>query len=119
MGAAVIVLLAALGSLAEDPEPRRGETITSEEATAPTAPETTAERISPETTSAPATPPPTQDFVAGGSNCHPAYPDDCIPPPPPDLDCGDINRRVRVDHRHGDPHGFDASSDGWGCESYG
>jgi len=60
---------------------------------------------------------------AGGSttsgSCHPAYPDDCIPPAPPDLDCGDIARRVRVDHAHGDPHRFDADKDGWGCESYG
>jgi len=27
------------------------------------------------------------------SNCSPAYPDVCIPPPPPDLDCGDISHR--------------------------
>jgi len=32
--------------------------------------------------------------------CHPSYPDFCIPPPPPDLDCKDIpyrNFRVRWD----------------------
>ncbi|HVM09181.1 MAG TPA: thermonuclease family protein [Acidimicrobiales bacterium] len=56
---------------------------------------------------------------APAGNCHPAYPDDCIPPAPPDLDCGDIRRAVRVDRTHGDPHGFDANADGWGCESYG
>lgn len=57
--------------------------------------------------------------AASGSNCDPAYPDDCIPPPPPDLNCADIARKVRVDHRYGDPHGFDRDNDGWGCESYG
>ena len=24
------------------------------------------------------------------AECHPAYPDTCIPPPPPDLNCGEI-----------------------------
>ncbi|MCS6888630.1 MAG: thermonuclease family protein [Chloroflexus sp.] len=49
--------------------------------------------------------------------CHPAYPDICIPPPPPDLDCSDIaQRRFRVDWAHGDPHGFDGDRDGVGCE---
>lgn len=71
----------------------------------------------------PASPAPAAGTGAGGSTtsggCHPAYPDDCIPPAPPDLDCGDISRRVRVDHGHGDPHRFDADTDGWGCESYG
>lgn len=57
--------------------------------------------------------------VASGAGCHPAYPGGCIPPAPPDLDCGDLRRRVRVDHAHGDPHRFDADADGWGCESYG
>jgi hypothetical protein len=27
----------------------------------------------------------------GGSNCSPAYPDFCIPPPPPDRNCDDVN----------------------------
>ena len=58
---------------------------------------------------------------ADASTCHPGYPDDCIPPGPPDLDCGSasIRRRVHVDHASGDPHRFDADKDGWGCESYG
>jgi micrococcal nuclease len=50
------------------------------------------------------------------ANCHAAYPDFCIPPPPPDLNCGDIgvkNFTVRTP----DPHGFDGDSDGVGCES--
>jgi hypothetical protein len=47
--------------------------------------------------------------------CDPAYPDFCIPPPPPDLDCRDIgihNFTVRAP----DPHHFDADHDGIGCE---
>jgi micrococcal nuclease len=64
-------------------------------------------------------PPATTTAPAPAGGCHPAYPDDCIPPAPPDLDCPDIGRRVRVDHAHGDPHGLDADRDGWGCESYG
>lgn len=49
-------------------------------------------------------------------NCDPAYPDFCIPPPPPDLDCGD----VEGDHftvYPPDPHGFDGDGNGIGCES--
>lgn len=49
------------------------------------------------------------------SNCSPAYPDICIPPAPPDLDCGDImERRFRV--LQPDPHRFDGDKDGIGCE---
>ena len=49
------------------------------------------------------------------SSCDPSYPDVCIPPYPPDLDCGEIgysNFRVVGN----DPHGFDADYDGIGCE---
>ena len=63
--------------------------------------------------------PATAPTMASGGSCHPAYPDDCIPPPLPDLDCPQIKRKVRVDHSNGDPHGLDANKDGWGCESYG
>lgn len=50
---------------------------------------------------------------AGG--CDPSYPDVCIPPPPPDLDCGEIPQRgFRV--VGADPHGFDGDRDGVGCE---
>ena len=49
-------------------------------------------------------------------NCDPSYPDVGIPPPPPDLDCGDIpHRRFRV--LPPDPHRFDGDHDGVGCES--
>ncbi|MBD2115169.1 MULTISPECIES: hypothetical protein [Cyanophyceae] len=53
---------------------------------------------------------------AAEADCDPAYPDVCIPSPPPDLDCGDITHRnftVTGD----DPHGFDGDSDGMGCEA--
>ena len=47
--------------------------------------------------------------------CHASYPDVCIPPPPPDLNCSDIqftNFRVLG----ADPHHLDADDDGIGCE---
>lgn len=54
---------------------------------------------------------------APDGGCDPAYPDVCIPPPPPDLHCGDITeRRFRV-VVHPDPHGFDGDGDGIACES--
>ena len=48
--------------------------------------------------------------------CDPAYPDFCIPPPPPDLDCGQINGN-NFTVRSPDPHGFDADGNGVGCET--
>ncbi|OGY23843.1 MAG: hypothetical protein A2172_05325 [Candidatus Woykebacteria bacterium RBG_13_40_15] len=69
------------------------------------------EEISSETTtpvvSTPTTP---------SSNCDPSYPTVCIPPYPPDLDCGDISyKKFKV--LQPDPHGFDRDKDGVGCES--
>ena len=50
------------------------------------------------------------------ANCDPSYPDVCIPPPPPDLDCSDIQyRNFRV--LPPDPHRFDRDGDGIGCET--
>ena len=49
-------------------------------------------------------------------NCDPNYPGVCIPPYPPDLDCGDIPYR-RFQVLAPDPHGFDGDHDGIGCES--
>jgi micrococcal nuclease len=54
--------------------------------------------------------------TTGRANCHAAYPDFCIPPPPPDLNCGDIGVK-NFTVRSPDPHGFDGDSDGVGCES--
>ena len=64
----------------------------------------------------PTTPTPTPpQQQPGRSKCDPSYPDVCIPPPPPDLDCSDIPyRRFRV--LPPDPHGFDRNRDGIGCE---
>jgi hypothetical protein len=50
------------------------------------------------------------------AQCSPAYPTVCIPPPPPDLDCGDIPHR-RFTVLAPDPHRFDADGNGVGCES--
>ena len=58
----------------------------------------------------PPAPPPAQ------GNCDPSYPTVCIPPAPPDLNCGDITFR-RFTVLPPDPHGFDGDSDGVGCES--
>ena len=40
------------------------------------------------------------------NNCDPSYPDFCIPPPPPDLDCKDIPQK-RFTVLPPDPHRFD------------
>jgi len=48
-------------------------------------------------------------------DCDPSYPDVCIPPPPPDLDCSDIPYR-RFVVLPPDPHHFDVEGDGLGCE---
>lgn len=64
---------------------------------------------------APADPP-----AQARQRCHASYPDFCIPPPPPDLDCPDVNGRkpfrVRHDVANPDPHGFDRDRDGRACE---
>jgi micrococcal nuclease len=54
---------------------------------------------------------------AAAGDCDAAYPTVCIPPPPPDLDCGDITfRRFQV--LPPDPHRFDlGDGDGIGCET--
>ncbi|PZN06285.1 thermonuclease family protein [Thermaerobacter composti] len=54
--------------------------------------------------------------VGRRGGCDPAYPDVCIPSPPPDLDCGDIPYRdFRV--LPPDPHRLDGwDRDGVGCE---
>lgn len=64
------------------------------------------------------TAPPQQDTVSDpmeAFDCDPAYPDVCIPSPPPDLDCGDIGAR-RFTVLPPDPHRFDGDFDGIGCE---
>ena len=65
----------------------------------------------------PAPPPPTATSApTPAPNCDPSYPTVCIPPPPPDLDCGDIpytNFTVKPP----DPHNFDGNHNGIGCEA--
>jgi micrococcal nuclease len=61
----------------------------------------------------PTAPPPPS---AQAGNCDPSYPTVCIPPAPPDLDCGDISYR-RFTVLPPDPHRFDGDHDGIGCES--
>ena len=56
------------------------------------------------------------DTTTAQANCHPSYPDFCIPPPPPDLDCGDIEAR-NCTVLPPDPHRFDGNNDGVGCET--
>lgn len=50
------------------------------------------------------------------SACDESYPDFCIPPPPPDLNCPDIHGKKPFRVRQPDPHHFDRDHDGWGCE---
>ena len=72
--------------------------------------------LPPQPTSPPST---TGGTTAGGSNsdnCDPSYPTVCIPPPPPDLDCGEISHR-RFQVIGSDPHRFDGDGDGIGCEN--
>ena len=58
------------------------------------------------------------DNSGGGDNsCHPSYPDVCIPPPPPDLNCDDEGVPENFEVSGSDPHGFDGDNDGIGCES--
>jgi hypothetical protein len=49
--------------------------------------------------------------------CSSAYPDFCIPPPPPDLDCADVAPHRNFTVRAPDPHRFDGNGNGRGCES--
>lgn len=53
---------------------------------------------------------------SSGDACDPAYPEVCIPPPPPDLDCADVPYR-RFTVKPPDPHNFDSDHDGLGCET--
>jgi len=50
------------------------------------------------------------------NQCDPSYPDFCISPPPPDLNCSDISQK-RFTVLQPDPHHFDGDKDGIGCES--
>jgi micrococcal nuclease len=64
----------------------------------------------------PFVPPPKTAEPPPSENCDPAYPDFCIAPPPPDLDCPDVGRK-NFTVRPPDPHKFDQDGDGRGCET--
>jgi hypothetical protein len=90
----------------------------------PTAPPTSAKpRVTtkPPATTRPAprrtTPKPSRTTTKPARDCDPSYPTVCIPPAPPDLDCGDIPyRKFKV--LPPDPHRLDGNdNDGIGCES--
>jgi hypothetical protein len=51
--------------------------------------------------------------------CDPSYPDFCIAPPPPDLDCDStaLDGASNFTVLEPDPHGFDTDGDGLGCEA--
>jgi hypothetical protein len=51
-----------------------------------------------------------------GRGCDPSYPEDCIPPLPPDLNCGDSVVPNNVEVVPPDPHRLDGDKDGVGCE---
>ena len=69
------------------------------------------------TISNPVQSPPTQSQQVQSQNqCDSSYPDVCIAPYPPDLDCGEIEySNFRVIQP--DPHRFDGDENGIGCES--
>ena len=58
---------------------------------------------------------PNKDLGPKG-NCDASYPDFCIPPSPPDLDCKDIGQK-KFTVLQPDSHRFDSDEDGIGCES--
>jgi ABC-type Fe3+-hydroxamate transport system substrate-binding protein len=93
-----------------DEEPA-GTTTTAVEDGLPFASTTTA---APTTTAVPTTtaPPPPP---ARAASCDPNYAGACVPPYPPDVDCGDVGQPVQV--VGSDPHGLDRDADGAGCES--
>jgi micrococcal nuclease len=67
---------------------------------------------------APTSPPQTAPAPpAASGGCDSSYPDFCIPPAPPDLNCKDVAPHRNFTVRPPDAHGFDADHDGKGCES--
>ncbi len=60
-----------------------------------------------------AAPRPFASVPGPGGACAPGY-TPCVPPSPPDVDCGDVDGPIRV--TGGDPHALDADGDGVACE---
>jgi hypothetical protein len=59
---------------------------------------------------------PTPTVTQNPANCAAEYPDFCIPPPPPDLNCPDIGQH-NFTVLPPDRHHFDFDNDGVGCEA--
>jgi hypothetical protein len=55
--------------------------------------------------------------AAAQMECDPSYPDVCIPPPPPNLNCPDIPYYRDFTVAGDDPHGFDGDHNGIACEA--
>ena len=112
-----LALFACGGGDGESEEPTTAPTTASTSTTSSTTTSTTTTvpTTVPRTraTTPPATQPQLYEQSEGG--CSSAYPDFCIAPPPPDLDCADVSGR-RFTVRPPDPHRFDADADGLGCE---
>lgn len=71
------------------------------------------------TTNQPVTPQMSKEIPEPSSNennCDPSYPDFCIPPSPPDLDCKDVATHKKFTVYPPDPHRFDEDKNGIGCE---
>lgn len=57
-------------------------------------------------------------FTPPSRACDASYQDVCVPPPPPDLDCPDLEDRgipLPVTVVGNDPHDLDPDGDGLGC----
>ena len=67
------------------------------------------------TPTATATPSP-EPTITAQPGCDPSYPGVCIPSPPPELSCDEVEFRDFV-VLPPDPHGFDTNKDGYGCPS--
>lgn len=85
--------------------PPKSSTTTSTMPTTSTAPSTTSST----TTSTSST------TTTTTQQCDSSYPTVCIPPYPPDLNCGDITYK-NFQVLEPDPHGFDGNNDGIGCQ---
>ena len=85
-------------------------------------PTPTSEPVTPTPPPPTPTPPPPTPTPAPEANCHPSYPDVCIPIGSADYDCAGgsgngpnyISGPIRVIPP--DPYDLDRDGDGWGCE---
>ena len=64
---------------------------------------------------------PSEQVIMTDGPCDPSYPDFCIPPPPPDLNCDSpvIDGRKNFRVLSPDPHRLDQNGNGVACESSG